>query len=76
MLDLYEKFHNIEEVDSMAALAYERNRYKKLLKKTKAPEIVDELTSRIDELNLYEKSIKEDIANDLLKDEDYFAKCK
>ena len=27
VLALYEKFHNIEEVDSMAALAYERDRY-------------------------------------------------
>ena len=41
-----------------------------------AHEIVDELNSRIDELNFYENSIKTDIADEILTPEDYIAKCK
>ena len=63
LIQLYETYHSVEELDCISASEYERQRNQDLLKVIKDDILRDELDFRIETLQNNEDSIKSDIGN-------------
>ena len=76
IVDIYEKFHNPEQIQSMMVIENEVERCKGLLKKVTDEDLATALEERIDILEMAAESIKNDVANEFLTPEGYLQKIQ
>ena len=74
--EIYDKFHNPEQIQSMMVIENEVERCKDLLKKVREEDLATALEERIEILEMAAESIQNDVANEFLTPEGYLQKIQ
>ena len=76
IIEIYEKFHDPEQIQSMMVIEKELERCKGLLKKVTDEDLATALEERIEILEMSAESIQNDVANEFLTPEGYLQKIQ
>ena len=76
IIEIYEKFHDPEQIQSMMVIEKEVERCKGLLKKVTDEDLATALEERIEILEMSAESIQNDVANEFLTPEGYLQKIQ
>ena len=72
VLEIYEKFHDVDSLKAMSVIEHETERCQKLMPTIQDPDMAGEMEVRIEALQMAKESIESDIQNGMLTPEGYF----